>query len=77
MKAKVLVSHYVGEAGFTIHRVYQEKHFGQAELDLELLEVANSPQKWELIDSDVFEPSFVKYTPKEKVGVNGASGFGL
>jgi hypothetical protein len=55
MKAKVLVSYYRGEGGHTIHRVYLEPHFVQAEADLKMIQDDGSSSKqWELLETGVY-----------------------
>ena len=61
MKAKVLVSFYKNEGGHTIHRVYLEPHFEQAEADLKMIQSDGSSSKeWELQETEIYAWSSVK-----------------
>ena len=61
MKAKVLVSYYRGEGGHTIHRIYLEPHFDQAEADLKMMQNDGSSSKeWELQETEIYACSSVK-----------------
>jgi hypothetical protein len=55
MKAKVLVSYYRGEGGHTVHRVYLEPHFEQAEADLKMIkDDGSSSKEWQLLETEVY-----------------------
>lgn len=55
MIAKVLVSYYRQESGHTVHRIYLEPDFDQAEKDLRLLKnEASSIKEWELEDAEIY-----------------------
>lgn len=61
MKAKVLISYYRGEGGHTIHRIYLEPHFDQAEADLKMIQDDGSSSKeWELQETEIYAWSSVK-----------------
>ena len=61
MKAKVLISYYRGEGGHTVHRVYLEPHYEQAEADLKMIQDDGSSSKeWQLLETDVYAWSDVK-----------------
>lgn len=56
-KAKVLISYYSGESGFTVHRVYLEPHFNQAEKDLDMCKELSFSKDIKLEECEVYEPN--------------------
>ena len=55
MIAKVLVSYYPQESGHTVHRIYLEPDFDQADKDLRLLKnEASSIKEWELEETEIY-----------------------
>lgn len=55
-KAKVLISFYGQESGFTTHRIYFEQDFDQAQKDLDLVNENGLGKTWDLRDCEIYNP---------------------
>ena len=60
MKAKVLISYYSDGSGHSVHRIYFEKDYAQADKDLALVSI-DECQKWELSECELFNDKKVLY----------------
>jgi len=59
MKAKVLIGNYPQESGYSVTRVYLEKDFAQAELDLKMIsEIDSLGKDWRLENTELFGNPF-------------------
>jgi hypothetical protein len=60
MKAKILISYYPHEGGHTAHRIYLERDYEQADLDLKLIQ-DTSMKHWELQECELYNVLEISY----------------